>query len=254
MEETAHVTDVLKVGELARRTGLSVRALHHYDAIGLLSPARRTRAGHRLYGREEVERLHRIVSLKQIGLPLDEIAECLRSPDYPLERVLELQVERMDERLREQKRLRDLIQGLRDRMRTGGDLSLGELTRTIEGTMSFEKYYTPEQLKQLEERRQELGQDRIEEVQREWQDLFAAYADAMARGVDPASDEVRALAHRSAALIREFTGGDPGIASSLGRMYATEGPQRVLEGHGMQMAPGLWDYMGRARSALEEAG
>lgn len=52
--------EALKVGELARRTGLSVRTLHHYDEIGLLSPARRTATGHRLYGRDEIRRLQQI--------------------------------------------------------------------------------------------------------------------------------------------------------------------------------------------------
>lgn len=65
--------DPLKVGELAERTGLSVRTLHHYDEIGLLSPVGRTGSGHRLYGGEELTRLAQIVSLRQLGLSLDAI-------------------------------------------------------------------------------------------------------------------------------------------------------------------------------------
>ena len=59
---------VWKVGELAERTGLSVRTLHYYDEIGLLSPSRRTAAGHRLYTAGDVVRLQQIRSLKQPGL------------------------------------------------------------------------------------------------------------------------------------------------------------------------------------------
>ncbi|MGD2046759.1 MAG: MerR family transcriptional regulator [Gemmatimonadota bacterium] len=242
------MTVVMKVGELARSTGLSVRTLHHYDDIGLLSPARRSAAGHRLYGRREVERLQRIVSLRHLGLALDEIRECLERPEYSLERVLELHVERLEEQLGRQRRLRDLVQGLRDRLRDGGETSLDELTRTIEVTMSYEKHYTPEQLEKLEARRNEVGDERIREVQREWQEIFASYTDAMRRGLDPASPEVQALARKSASLIGEFTGGDPEIASSLGNMMRNEGPE-VLERQGMDMAPGLWEYMGRARAA-----
>ncbi|MDQ3549743.1 MAG: MerR family transcriptional regulator, partial [Chloroflexota bacterium] len=65
----------MKVGELARRTGMTVRALHHYDEIGLLSPSERTASGHRLYSAAEVERLQQIASLRQIGFPLEEIRE-----------------------------------------------------------------------------------------------------------------------------------------------------------------------------------
>ena len=120
--------------------------------------------------------------------------------------------------------------------------------------MNYAKHYTPEQLKQLEGRREQVGQARMEEVQNEWQELFAAYGSAMERGLDPTSEEVKALARRSAALIEEFTGGDPGIAASLGTMYRSEGPENVLEGHGMQMAPGLWEYMAEARAALQGEG
>lgn len=243
--------DTLRVGELARRTGLSVRTLHHYDDIELLSPARRTTAGHRLYGRVEVERLQRIVSLRHIGLSLEEIRDCLDRPEYSLERVLELQLERIEEQIEGQRRLRRLIQGLRDRLTSGGESSLDLLTRTIEVIMSYEKHYTPEQMKRLERRREEVGATRIEEVQREWEELFAAYTDAMHRGVDPANEEVQALARRSAALIGEFTGGDADIARSLDDMMSAEGPN-VLRNRGMQMAPGLWEYMGRARAALLE--
>lgn len=67
----------LKVGELARRTGLSIRALHHYDEIGLLKPSAHTASGHRLYTAADIARLHHILSLKQLGFSLEEIAGTL---------------------------------------------------------------------------------------------------------------------------------------------------------------------------------
>jgi DNA-binding transcriptional MerR regulator len=245
------VTDVMKVGELAKRTGLTVRALHHYDEIGLLRPGGRTPTGHRLYGRAEVLRLQQIASLRHLGLSLEEIAECLARPEYSLERVLDLHVERMERQIARQGRLRDLVCSLRDRLRAAEAVSVDELTRTIEVTMSYEKYYTPEQLEQLAVRREAVGEARIQQVQEEWQELFAAYEKAMAAGLDPASEEVEPLARKSAALIGEFTGGDPGIAASLGNLYRSEGPEKVMSSHGMGMAPGLWEYMGKARAALE---
>ena len=62
-----------KVGELAAHTGLSVRALHHYDEIGLLSPSARTPSGHRLYAHADVERLQQVQSLRSMGMSLDEV-------------------------------------------------------------------------------------------------------------------------------------------------------------------------------------
>ena len=63
--------DALKIGELASRTGLTVRTLHHYDEIGLLKPSHRTDSGHRLYTVRDLGRLQQIVSLRQLGFSLD---------------------------------------------------------------------------------------------------------------------------------------------------------------------------------------
>ena len=242
----------LKVGALAKRTGLTVRTLHHYDEIGLLRPSRRTPSGHRLYEVREIERLQQIASLRQLGLALDEIKEALRSGEHSLERVLGLQIARVGEEIARQERLRALLEHLRDRLASAEGVSVEELTRTIEATMSYSKYYTPEQLDQLARRRDEVGQERIDEVQGEWARLFEAYERAMRAGLDPAGDEVQALARKSAALIEEFTGGDPGIRASLSRMYREEGAQNVMATHGVQTAPGLWEYMGRAAVVLRE--
>ena len=73
---------VWKIGELAQRTGLTVRTLHHYDEIGLLSPAERSDGGHRVYDEAGVQRLYRIVSLRSLGFPLDAIAQALDSERF----------------------------------------------------------------------------------------------------------------------------------------------------------------------------
>ncbi|MCH7995122.1 MAG: MerR family transcriptional regulator, partial [Planctomycetes bacterium] len=64
-----------KVGELATQTGVSVRTLHDYDEIGLLSPSQRTGSGHRLYGADDVVRLQQIKSCRQLGFSLAEIRD-----------------------------------------------------------------------------------------------------------------------------------------------------------------------------------
>lgn len=221
----------------------------HYDEIGLLAPAHRTPSGHRLYGVEEIRRLQQIASLRHLGLTLDRIGDALRGPESCLERLLELQIGRIQEEIRSRETTCALLEHLRDRLRTAEGASVEDLTRTIEATMSYAKYYTPEQMEQLARRREEVGEARIEEVQREWAGLFAAYEKAMDGGLDPASEEVLTLSRRAAALIEEFTGGDPGIRDSLSRMYREEGAENVMTRHGVQTAPGLWEYVGRAARA-----
>src|SRR6195952_6165046 len=73
-----------KVGALASAPGLTVRALHHYDHIGLLCPSHRSSAGHRLYTADDVTRLYRISLLRRLGFPLAQIGHVLDDPDWEL--------------------------------------------------------------------------------------------------------------------------------------------------------------------------
>lgn len=92
MTATARDTDgvfgddeLLTVGQVATTFGVTVRTLHHYDEIGLLSPSERTRAGYRLYTPGDLERLATIVTYRRLDLPLDEVAALLRGDGSTLE-------------------------------------------------------------------------------------------------------------------------------------------------------------------------
>lgn len=244
----------LKVGELAVRTGLTVRTLHHYDEIGLLRPARRTPSGHRVYGLEEVQRLQQIASLRQLGLPLDEIRECLDRERYSLEQVLEMQIQRLGEEIGRQSRLVDLLSGIRGRLAAGDLLSLEDVTSAIEATVQLEKYYTPEQLGRLARRAETLGSDGLRGAQEEWAALFAAMDGARGSGLAPDAPEVQVLARKAEALIGAFTGGDPDIHASLQRMYEEGAGTRAIQGQGMAVDPDVMAYYGRAMAALRRPG
>ena len=98
-------TNALKVGELARRTGLTVRTLHHYDQIGLLKPSLHTESGHRLYTAGDVARLQQVLSLRQLGFSLEQVRDCLDRPGFsPLE-VLGLHLARLREQIESQRQL-----------------------------------------------------------------------------------------------------------------------------------------------------
>ncbi len=73
-----------RVGALARVTGLTVRTLHYYDEIGLVTPSRRSAAGHRLYIADDVARLYRIRLMRRLGFPLDQIAAAMADPKWQL--------------------------------------------------------------------------------------------------------------------------------------------------------------------------
>ncbi|WP_157873354.1 MerR family transcriptional regulator, partial [Streptomyces neyagawaensis] len=70
-------TDGLTVGQVSMRLGATVRALHHWDEIGLARPSLRTTAGYRLYTARDLERLHRVVVYRELGVGLDDIRSIL---------------------------------------------------------------------------------------------------------------------------------------------------------------------------------
>lgn len=98
-----------RVGELAAATGVTVRALHHYDELGLLVPGERSAAGHRLYGEADVRRLYRIVALRELGLRLEEIAAVLDRGEPGLTEIIRRQLGRAERELERQQRLRDRL-------------------------------------------------------------------------------------------------------------------------------------------------
>src|SRR6478736_3749690 len=138
-------SEALRVGELARRTGLTVRTLHHYDAIGLLRPSLHTAAGYRLYTAADVARLQQILSLRQLGFSLEEVRDCLDRPGFaPLE-VIRLHAARLREQIELQRKLCERLEALAEHFRTAGEVSADAFLYTIEMMTMLDKYYTPEQ-------------------------------------------------------------------------------------------------------------
>jgi DNA-binding transcriptional MerR regulator len=234
-----------RVGELARHTGLSVRALHHYDGIGLLQPSLRTAAGYRLYAAGDIARLQQIVSLRQLGLSLAEVGETLRRPDHSSLRIVELHLDRLRQEIERRQGLHRRLLAIAARLRAAEEVSVAELTQTIEVMTMFDKYYTPEQLQELADRRAQLGDDHIKEVEAEWPRLIAAVRAEMERGADPASEPVQKLARRWMELVREFTGGNPGLESSARKLFSEE--PKVAADRGLD--PAIFAFIQRATAA-----
>lgn len=97
-----------KVGELARATGLTIRALHHYDEIGLLVPPR-TEAGHRAYTPQDVERLYRVLALRGVGMPLQDIAAALDDDGASLVDTVRRHVAAVERDIKQRRRLLDRL-------------------------------------------------------------------------------------------------------------------------------------------------
>ena len=219
-----------KIGEVAKRTGLTVRTLHHYDEIGLLVPSERSDAGYRLYSDGDVRRLYRILALRGMGFPLDAIGEVLRHQGGDPRPAIRDHLDRLEEQLELTQQLRSRLTGVLDAL-DRADAPSGDLfIEIIEVMKRMESYYTPEQLQQLEQRRLALGEEGMRKAQQDWADLYAAVEAERQAGTDPGDPRLDPLVEQWQALIEAFTGGDPGIRASLQRMYEQEGTAKASRG------------------------
>jgi DNA-binding transcriptional MerR regulator len=238
------------VHEFAALTGVTVRALHHYDRLGLLRP-RRTGSGYRLYGRQELERLEQIVALKFIGIPLRQIKAILDHNPSGLRDALRVQRTVLEEK-------RDLldraIQALHEAEQSftgGGQPDAAILKKIIEviemqtSNQWIEKYYSPEAWMRIKEVHPGWSPELDGERYQDWLDLFRDVEAAL--GEDPAGEKAQALGERWKALEIAYTCGDREIAEGLNKMFADQSnwPDSMKE----RMAPfqdrAVWEFMRR---------
>ena len=219
-----------RIGEVAKATGLTVRALHHYDEIGLLVPSDRSGAGYRLYSDADIRRLYRIRALRGVGFTLDEIGGALlREGDDP-RAALRRHLERIDEQVRLAEQLRSRLTHILDVLDRSAEQSGDMFIDAIEVMTRMERYYTSEQLERLKERADALGEDGMQRAQEDWARLIAEVEAERLAGADPADARLTPLVERWNALVEQFIGGDSGIRASLQRLYDTEGPERASQG------------------------
>ncbi|HEX8137095.1 MAG TPA: MerR family transcriptional regulator [Pyrinomonadaceae bacterium] len=211
-----------QASEFAALTGVTVRALHHYDRTGLLKPSGRTSSGYRLYGAKDLARLQQIVTLKFTGMPLKQIKEILDHDAFELRAALRLQREILGEKRRRLEMAISAIEQAERLIRTNGEPDWQAFAKIIEVIMMqnewewVKKYYTEEQLQELAHR---ATPEVLEKGQRDWATLLKDVEAAISEGVDPASERAQALAARWSALIESFTGGNPAILESLKNLY-----------------------------------
>ena len=171
MTETSGAAGQWSIGELAKACGVTVRALHHYDEIGLLSAGRRTASGHRRYIEEDVRRLYRIRALQMLGLPLAEIGAALGTPADDmgsLRTLLERQLLHLRQHAEQVQAVQDRIRDLLSRIDGAAMPAPEQFMATLEMITMLENYFTPEQRQELAGRRAELGSDSIEAAKVRW--------------------------------------------------------------------------------------
>lgn len=212
----------LTVGELAKRTGLTVRTLHHYDEAGLLSASARSAAGYRLYTESDIERLNRIQLYKQMGLPLKQILVLLGKDGLPFVELLERQVDMLTKHIAQQSRVLMRLERLVERARAEGNCEPEELLQLMSVMSATDKYFDESELAQFDKRRLAMGSDRLKSLGEAWRTLLEEINTAMKNGVPSTAPATLAMARRWLELTREFTGDNPALLQKMSVMYQKE--------------------------------
>lgn len=249
------------VKEVARLSGVTVRTLHHYDQVGLLKPAQVGQNGYRYYGREELLRLQQILFHRELELPLEAIAEVLDVPGFDRASALRRQRKLLSQKAA---RYRKLIQ------------TLDQTLAALEGETEMKdedlyKGFAPEKQAQYEaeiiERFGEPARASIEASRAalknwskaDWEASQGEYAEvetgigkALAGGLPPDSEAVRALMRRHHAWVARMWNRTPSRDAyvGLGQLYVDHPDFRARY---EAIQPGLAEYLARAMKSFAEA-
>lgn len=251
IQKGSRVNKSYRVQEFATLAGVTVRALHHYDRLGLLKP-RRTGSGYRLYSLQDLERLEQVVALKFLGIPLRQIKTVLHRNGVDLPDALRRQLRALEEKRQLLDRAIDAIRKAEAAIRPGQRPDSALLQKIIEVIEMqtepnwMKKYYSDEAWSKIQGREQKWTPELQERVSREWAELIRDAEAAL--GEDPAGAKAQALAQRWTSLVEEFTQGDQEITASVRSLY--EDRANWPADFQQQMAPfrnpQVWSFMQQA--------
>jgi len=131
-----------KVGELAKLAGLTVRTLRYYDQIGLFSPSGHTDSGHRIYIESDIAQLQQVLSLKELGLSLDQVKSVIDGNHFSLFDIVSLQIERLKESISVQQKLLQELEYVTSLIQRKEPLTVQEFTKILSAMrVSHHKYF-----------------------------------------------------------------------------------------------------------------
>jgi len=233
------------IGQLARMAGVTVRTLHHYDQIGLLAPAGRTKAGYRLYGEDELLRLQQILLFRELEMELAEVRRILDDPGFDPLAALERHRQLLWRRVERLDRILQTID------RTMSKLKEDDMTLTDE---ELYEGFSPEQRERYQREAREMydpalveeSERRVRKMSREQWQAVKDEGDAVTRALaaltdrEPGDPEVQELIGRHHAWIENFYPCSAEVYRGLAGGYAEHPEFRAFY---EKYRPGLADFM-----------
>ena len=244
----------MNVGEVAALAGVTVRTLHHYDRIGLLSPSGRTAAGYRQYAPADLDRLHQVLLYRELGFPLEEVATLLDDPSADPGAHLRRQHRLLRDRLDRTSAMVAAVEKEMEARSMGIPLTpeerfevFGEHDPARYEAEVSQRWGETDAYAQSKRKTAAYSKDDWVQITAEQEEIGARFVRAMQSGAAADSDEAMdvAEAHRQS-ITRNFYDCPPEMHAGLGRMYVED--ERFTATY-EAMAPGLAQYVSTAVQA-----
>jgi DNA-binding transcriptional MerR regulator len=239
---------VVNVGQVAAAAGVSVRTLHHWDAVGLLVPSGRTAAGYRTYAPADLERLRQVLTYRELGFSLEDVRRLLDDPAVDALDHLRRQQSLLADRIARLQTVAALVARAVEARSMGIELDPHELrevfgdedpTRYAEEVR--ERWGDTDAYAQSHARTSSYSKQDWLEVQAEGEDVERRFAEALAAGLPADDPSVTAIAedHRQH-ISRRFYDCSREVHGSLADMYVAD---ERFSAHYERRAAGLAQYV-----------
>jgi len=215
----------MKISEVAKLTGITVRTLHYYDEIGLLKPSEITESGYRLYSKDSLETLQQILFFRELDFPLNEIKEIMTNPNYNKREALNKQKELL---VKKRQRIDSLIGLINNTIEGDNNMSFKEFDmKDIEESKKKyakevkERWGNTDAYKECEEKTNNYSENQWGAINKESSEILKDFGQHI--GCDPGSEEVQDLVEKWRNHISSsFYNCTKEILSGLGLMYIND--------------------------------
>lgn len=240
-----------RVSEVARLTGVTVRALHHYDEIGLLTPSRRSTKGYRLYIDDDLLRLQQIVIGRALGMSLEHIRRMLDDPEFELRDALRRQRALLVERFEQTETMIRSIDAALAALEPPRGAQMMDAKPMFEGfdpaqyeDEARQRWGSTSAWAESQRRTSKYGPDDWAKINAEAEAIVVALAERMRSGVSAEADLAVELAERHRLHIdRWFYPCDVAMHANLAELYVND-PR--FAAHFDRHGEGVASYLARA--------
>lgn len=214
-----------RINEIVKLTAVSVRTLHYYDEIKLLTPSHRTASGQRLYSQHDLFKLQQIVTFKYMGFSLVKIQKLLQEPSFNMSESLNEQANILADQVLQIEKASKLTRYLSDRISRQQSIDWEVMIKIIETLQSneankqkwYEKFLIKEELGELQEIFEHYTDDFWQDYHHRWRQLFDEVKQHLQ--TDPESDVGIYLAQKWLNLVDEIYAGKPKLKEKLWEGY-----------------------------------